>query len=438
MRRSSALGRWLALSILSGSLLVSALAYLFVQNYFPTAGSIRLNAVSLWIVDDFGNPVYATQTGSAPEGWRAAAADGPRLVAGKTPKTFLLTLRLSGSPPVWAVAEVKGPLIQPEHRTTQIIRGSLIVLLLITANLAVAAALLVLWSRRKGKIAAGVLSELERGNLTARFPTTRADELGRLMAHFNRMADKIESLVVSLREAETARTRLLRELAHDVRTPLTALRGVVETVRDCLDRLTPGEIEKRMEQAEGELTYFERLIEDLFLLAELGDPKARRTAGIVDLAEIVRQEIETARSRVELLTPNQVRFSFSAEGAAMVSGDEHLLRRLIRNALENALEHAKARIEVSLEGSSSRIALVIRDDGPGLDESSLRHFGQRRASRFVDDRRGKKISLGLGSVIMKAIAEGHQGSLQLGNRAGSSGAELRFSLPALLEERRAA
>lgn len=111
-------------------------------------------------------------------------------------------------------------------------------------------------------------------------------------ATFRSMARKIEALVEKLRQSESARVSLLQELAHDVRTPLTSLRSVVETLMDH-PGLVPGQFPQPiLEIADREIRYFQRLIEDLFLIAQLEDPHYRVPPERLDLQAVLREELQ--------------------------------------------------------------------------------------------------------------------------------------------------
>jgi K+-sensing histidine kinase KdpD len=117
-----------------------------------------------------------------------------------------------------------------------------------------------------------------------------------------------------------------------------------------------------------------------------------------------------------------------------VSGDSHLLRRLFRNALENAVSFARTEVSVVVESAGSgELRILVRDDGPGLSESALKSFGERRVSRTFERTKGSRLSLGLGSVIMRTVAEIHRGKVVATNRKDPdgkvSGAEIQISLP---------
>ena len=113
----------------------------------------------------------------------------------------------------------------------------------------------------------------EKGNLKARFPIVRMDEIGQTMLRFNHMADEIEHLVERMKTVEASRASLLQELAHDLRTPVASLKNLIETVATKDASMQPALRVELMELALSECEYFERLVEDLLVIAQVkGSP----------------------------------------------------------------------------------------------------------------------------------------------------------------------
>src|SRR5262249_3329095 len=112
-----------------------------------------------------------------------------------------------------------------------------------------------------------------------------------------------------------------------------------------------------------------------------------------------------------------------------------LLQRLVRNTLENASSFAKSEVAISLRPQGNGfVEIAIRDDGPGFSDAGLENFGKRRRTRYLSAS-GKKVSLGLGSVIAVQITDAHHGTLYVSNWLTPSGAvggaEVRIRLPRL-------
>lgn len=309
--------------------------------------------------------------------------------------------------------------------------GSLILSLMIGVGVTILIIYLTL--RKMINEADSVMSEIKKGNLQARFKVTRQDEFGEAMQRFNLMAGEIESLVQKIKDVEKSRTKLLQELAHDLRTPIASLKNLNEILENNFERLDEKTRTEMLQLSAKEIDYFARLVEDLLVLSQVHDPRYDQEQNKLDFKGLVIQEIDrlesdlvSQKSSIELKTdlPDE---SFE------ILGDRYMLQRMIRNSLENARNYSKKTIHVRLSQTQQpqKIVLEISDDGKGFSTETLMNFGERRVSRQLQMHNGK-LSLGLGSVIMKRICEAHGGQLKAINLIDEnglvSGAQLRFEL----------
>lgn len=307
--------------------------------------------------------------------------------------------------------------------------------LLISLFLGIGVAIMVIYnSVKKGVSEADhVISEIKRGNLKSRFQITRSDEFGQAMLRFNKMADEIEKLVHDLKMSEQARTKVLQELAHDLRTPLASLRNLVETLQSRIEKIDVGTRDELLSLSLKEIDYFERLVEDLLFLAELKEPDYSETKSTFNFPETLLEVADdclfmySQKGRPLTLIENLKNQNFS------FPGDPHPIRRLIRNAVENACSFAKSQVSLKLEAHNDKIRITIADDGSGFKDEDLKNFGQRSVSRKLNTDANGRVSLGLGSVVIKTICDVYHGRVLAHNRTqdnGSiAGAELTIELP---------
>lgn len=290
------------------------------------------------------------------------------------------------------------------------------------------------WSlRAKAKLAEDVISDMRKGNLKARFPISHSDEVGQIMISFNKMADEIEYLVESLRKTESSRRDLLRELAHDLRTPIASMRTLLETIFENQDRLSPEKMKEILKTALQEINYFSNLVDDLLFLGRVEEPGYRVSHESCDLAELIRDEVSAVSGRSA-----NVDCKFEIPDSVPFKGDAQLLKRLLRNGLENAISYARSEVKVSLEQQDHKLVMSIDDDGAGFSENALKSFGHKKFSRefFNEGAKGKRISIGLGSVIMKSIVDVHRGEITAENRRNEglvTGARIKVIFP-LIED----
>lgn len=290
---------------------------------------------------------------------------------------------------------------------------------------------LIFRSFHKTAVLAGeVINELQRGNLKARFPIKKMDEIGVAMSRFNIMADEIERLVEHLKNVEKSRTVILQELAHDLRTPLASLKNLIEILHFKQDKLNKEASAELLEMSLREVQYFERLVEDLLFLSQVSEPHYKSENGSVNLKETIDSEIEAVLANTK---NKQIELINSAVDPKTL-GDIHLIRRAVRNALSNSASFAKSKVFVELKSDESQQLIIqISDDGPGFSEEALQNYGVRRVTRVSDPALPGRVSLGLGSVIIRRVVDLHRGSLKVENLFDAdqqvTGSRLQIILP---------
>jgi signal transduction histidine kinase len=275
--------------------------------------------------------------------------------------------------------------------------------------------------RKKAHQAGEIISQLRAGDLSARFPVTKMDEVGLLMVEFNRMADEIQTLVETIRHSELGRMRRLQELAHDLRTPVASLKNLLEMLQSHGPTMEAHSRDEILNLSMKEVEYFQRLVEDLLFLAQVRDPKYAVSKTHIHVGKLIQDELDKMKANYPQI---EVKQPLASE--LCVRGDGHLLRRLLRNAFENAFSFAKTAVEVRTEKHAKGVRILIRDDGPGFNTSTLNSFGEKRGTRFVSESPKGRLSVGLGSVIMKEVISVHCGTISIRN---NEGAELEIVLP---------
>lgn len=389
--------------------------------------------VNLWLVDESGKLISSNTEKPLPHDWqRVGLPKEPReMTTNEGIFRFASTsmiVKLESKPPAYLVAiqdeegYFSGPLF-----------ASQAVLTFVTVCIAIFFSLFFtfLYLRRKSFDAKSVLLRLERGDLKARFEIKRMDEFGNLMLDFNRMANEIERLVHRIHETEKSRKNLLQELGHDLRTPLTGLTTAFETLKIHWAKTTESDREELFKIMGGEITYLRDLLEKLLTIATLDEPHYKTSTEEIDLEDLLSHEIQSRQAA----SPENLQWIFKSSVAqdnpGTLLGDPHLIMRLVRNGFDNAAKYARNHIQVSILETAQDFQIVINDDGSGIDAAGIENFGKRRdyRARAVS---GLHYSIGLGSVIMKTIAELHGGTVEIQNLAdteGKTGSSLKIRLP---------
>lgn len=302
--------------------------------------------------------------------------------------------------------------------------GAMLISLLLGIGSAIA---LIYYSvNKKVKLADEVISELQKGNLKARFPVHRKDEFGQAMIRFNKMAEEIEKLVEHLRNVEMARTHLLQQLAHDLRTPVASLKIFLETLSTRFDQLNQETKTELLDLSFKEVSYFQKLVEDLLLLSQVSEPRYQVKENKVNLADILYHESNSVALKFKNLG-RVVRLNKVIDDKKIdFIGDEKLLQRMFKNIFENAFSFTRSEVGLvyHVDTEKSQILISISDDGPGLKPDQIASYGEKKASRELlasSSSESERISVGLGSVIIKAICQAHRIELHVSNKIASNG-----------------
>lgn len=249
-----------------------------------------------------------------------------------------------------------------------------------------------------------------------------ASEVARLGAALDTMLDRIEVAVADKTASEERMRRFVADASHDLRTPLTSVRGYAELYRQGAD--DPEVVARSMERIEAEATRMSRLVDDLMLLARLD---RRRPAGAVpvDLSAVVGEAIDAVRA-----VDGDRRYDFDIPIGTMVTGDRDQLRQVFDNLLGNARAHTPAgtTVDVALVPSEpGDVSIAVSDDGPGLDDSERDHVFDRfwRSTRADD---GVHEGSGLGLSIVRSIVTAHGGTVSV-DRSPGDGARFTVTLP---------
>ena len=199
----------------------------------------------------------------------------------------------------------------------------------------------------------------------------------------------------------------LGDASHELRTPLTVIKGYVEMLSK--DQLTaPADKSRAFNRVGSEITRMETLIQDLLLLAELGESGAR------DIETIDLSEIVTAHGTdFTTLNPDRT-VGLQVTPGLFIVGSRDYISRFIQNALTNIVRHTGAddAVRITLVKSGKQIELKIEDSGPGLPDSAYRE-DIRSLKRFDKSRSRENGGSGLGMSIMSAVIEKLDGKFSL-------------------------
>jgi two-component system heavy metal sensor histidine kinase CusS len=237
----------------------------------------------------------------------------------------------------------------------------------------------------------------------------------RCLKERDRARSESSAAKAKLERSERSRSQIIVELAHDLRTPLTSILTIFESLQGSRDAEY---IRQGINVALPDVEYLNHLIDDLFLLSQMQEPAYRPKQEAVCVTALVRDEVTKARALSSVKGGTRFELREGA-GSLDVISDPFLLRRLVKNLLSNAGKFARSEVKVSVEDLGGQgFRLSVTDDGPGFvaEEDPL---GERRPD--LTGKSAASSSIGLGSVIVRRITQLHGGYLRTFNRTTSDG-----------------
>jgi signal transduction histidine kinase len=273
-------------------------------------------------------------------------------------------------------------------------------------------------ARRRLRALETAARKLGAGDLSARAPDRGGDEIAAVASAFNAMAGDLSARAEALAASDRIRRQLLADVSHELTTPVTAMRGYLETLT--MPELTLDEATRARYLAiiSDETNRLERLIGELLDLARLdgggGSLQVERVP-VADLFERVTARHERAAQSAGVT----IRSAIEA-GAEQVTGDRDRLEQALQNLAANAIRYAPAGsvLRLAARPVEGGIALSVEDEGvDGIAPEHLPHIFDRFYKADAS-RAGVKGGSGLGLSIVKAIVERHGGRISVTSRPG--------------------
>lgn len=270
--------------------------------------------------------------------------------------------------------------------------------------------------------ASRIAQRLAAGHLRERMVVDGEDEMGRLAASFNDMADKLSKQITQLEEYGDLQRQFTSDVSHELRTPLTTVRMAADLIADNAENLEP-HTRRASQLMTRELDRFEELLADLLEIS-------RHDAGVADLQSAnidIRSCIESAMQQTEHLAKElgvEV-ISNAPETPVNVQADSRRIERVLRNLLANAIDHSEGNpVTIDVGHTETAIAVAVTDEGVGLKEGQ-EELVFNRFWRADASRKRHSGGTGLGLAIAREDAVLHGGTL---DATGIPGVGSRFRL----------
>lgn len=261
-------------------------------------------------------------------------------------------------------------------------------------------------------------SELADGNYATRIAKVGQDELGQLSSDFNQLAQRLQ-------QNEQARRRWIQDIAHELRTPLSILRGEIEAIQDGINQADEATIHSLHQEA----LHLQRLVEDLYTLSMSDSGALSYQKTELDLAAVLRDSL------------NQFEYSFKEHGLTLlgesaltakpliVQADEQRLQQLFNNLLNNSLRYTDApgTLQISIQQTEHFAEITFADTAPSVPDEALPHLFER-LFRVESSRNRLTGGAGIGLSICHNIVEAHGGSIKA-SHSPLGGLKITIKLP---------
>jgi two-component system sensor histidine kinase BaeS len=263
---------------------------------------------------------------------------------------------------------------------------------------------------------ADTVRNLSSGNYDARADVVSGDETGILAGHVNQLAETLE-------KNRTARQRWMADIAHELRTPVSILKGEVEALAD---GVRPAD-ERMSTSLREEIDQLSKLVDDLQTLAMSDAGALNIQKERVDLSDLILQSIDAFRDR---LSARGLSLDLQLEAGVSVMADQRRLRQLMLNLLENCSRYVREGgcVKIVLVQLGTAVEIVLEDSGPGLESEQIERLFER-FYRVEGSRSRSGGGSGLGLSICRNIVEAHGGQIRA-EPSAMGGLRIRVSLPA--------
>jgi len=268
--------------------------------------------------------------------------------------------------------------------------------------------------------------QIARGDLKTRVLMRGRDEVAALATTFNQMAEQLQAADQKQRELENMRRDLIAWVSHDLQTPLTSMRAILEALSDGVVD-DPEMVNRYLHTAQRDIRSLSVLIDDLFQMAQLdagGFPLNRAPASLNDLVSDTLESFSELAYRASVTLEGKVESDVDP-----VTMDTQAIGRALNNLISNALRHTSAggKIYVSAWRIGQSVEVIVSDTGEGIRAEDIPHIFERFYRSEKSRNRGTG-GAGLGLAITRGIVRAHGGDIRVESESGK-GTRFIFYIP---------
>ena len=250
-------------------------------------------------------------------------------------------------------------------------------------------------------------TELAKGNYEVTTQIKQSDEIGELAKSIDKLALQLDKSSKESERFEKMRQNFIANISHELRTPITVIRGSIEAICDGIIS-DPEQLKDYNEQILSDSIHLQRLVNDLIDLTKLQNTDFSIDKSTINLFEIINDAV---RSMKQISTKKGVKINFSAENAIeedryLFVGDYQRIRQMIIIVLDNAIKFSNEnqKVDILLKKENKKYELKICDSGRGIDPENIGEiFNRYHKSNTEENKNG----MGLGLAIAKEIALRH-------------------------------
>lgn len=269
---------------------------------------------------------------------------------------------------------------------------------------------------------------IKNGNLEDSITAVRKDEIGQLTEDFEEMRIQLKESFAIQKQYEENRKELIAHISHDLKTPITSIKGYIEGIRDGVAD-TPEKRARYIQTIYAKSVDMDHLIDELFLFSKLDLGKVPFHFEVVDMKDYLKDYFEELSFDLMKMDID-IDYQIKDMGTYLVNADREKFKRVLSNIVNNStkyMDKEPKKLTISLASLSETVVIEIADNGPGIPEKSLPLIFNQ-FYRAEQSRNALTGGSGLGLSIARMIVEEHQGSIRVESKL-TEGTKITITLP---------